>query len=142
MVYLLWVLINVSTCVHPYGKDANGNANGDKDRADLSFQVQPVPPEGSKSLSGVCTADKQRGHQEVDWGIFPDGPVVKTPVSKQVKVLTAQSCLTGCNPMACSPPGSSVHEIFPGEDTVVACHFLLQGIFPTQGSNPGLLHFR
>ena len=111
MVYLLWVLINVSTCVHPYGKDANGNANGDKDRADLSFQVQPVPPEGSKSLSGVCTADKQRGHQEVDWGIFPDGPVVKTPVSKQVKVLTAQSCLTGCNPMACSPPGSSVHGI-------------------------------
>ena len=22
------------------------------------------------------------------------------------------------------------------------CHFLLQGIFPTQGSNPGLLHCR
>ena len=24
----------------------------------------------------------------------------------------------------------------------VSCHFLLQGIFPTQGSNPGLLHCR
>ena len=24
----------------------------------------------------------------------------------------------------------------------VGCHFLLQGIFPTQGSNPGLLHCR
>ena len=31
---------------------------------------------------------------------------------------------------------------FPGKDTGVACHFLLQGIFPTQGSNPGLLHYR
>ena len=27
-------------------------------------------------------------------------------------VLVAQSCLTLCNPMDCSPPGSSVHEIF------------------------------
>ena len=27
---------------------------------------------------------------------------------------------------------------FPGKSTGVGCHFLLQGIFPTQGSNPGL----
>ena len=26
---------------------------------------------------------------------------------------------------------------FPGKSTGVGCHFLLQGIFPTQGSNPG-----
>ena len=31
---------------------------------------------------------------------------------------------------------------FPGKNTRVGCHFLLQGIFPTQGSNPGLLHCR
>ena len=30
----------------------------------------------------------------------------------------------------------------PGKDTGVGCHFLLQGIFPTQGSNPDLLHCR
>ena len=29
---------------------------------------------------------------------------------------------------------------FPGKNTGVACHFLLQGIFPTQGSNTLLLH--
>ena len=29
---------------------------------------------------------------------------------------------------------------FPGKSTGVYCHFLLQGIFPTQGSNPGLPH--
>ena len=31
---------------------------------------------------------------------------------------------------------------FPGKSTGVGCHFLLQGIFPTQGLNPGLLHCR
>ena len=31
---------------------------------------------------------------------------------------------------------------FPGKDTGVGHHFLLQGIFPTQGSNPGILHCR
>ena len=32
--------------------------------------------------------------------------------------------------------------VTPGKSTRVGCHFLLQGIFPTQGSNPGLLHCR
>ena len=31
---------------------------------------------------------------------------------------------------------------FPGKNARVRCHFLLQGIFPTQGLNPGLLHCR
>ena len=34
---------------------------------------------------------------------------------------------------------SSVHEIFPDKKTKVGCHFLLQGIFQTPGSNPSLL---
>ena len=29
---------------------------------------------------------------------------------------------------------------FPGKDTGIGCHFLLQGIFPTEGLNPCLLH--
>ena len=29
---------------------------------------------------------------------------------------------------------------FPGKNRGVGCHFLLQGIFPTQGSNPHLLY--
>ena len=56
--------------------------------------------------------------------------------------LVAQSCLTFCSPMDCSPPGSSVHEDSPGKNTGVDCHDFLQGIFPTQGLNPGLLHCR
>ena len=42
----------------------------------------------------------------------------------------------------CSPPGSSVHGNSSGKNTGVGCHALLQGIFPNQGSNPGLLHCR
>ena len=56
--------------------------------------------------------------------------------------LVTQSCLTLCDPMDCSLPGSSVHRDSQGKNTGVGCHGLLQGIFPTQGSNPGLLHCR
>ena len=55
-----------------------------------------------------------------------------------VLCLVTQSCPTLCNPMDCSPPGSSVHGDSPGENTGLGCHALLQEIFPTQGSNPGL----
>ena len=56
--------------------------------------------------------------------------------------LLAQSCLTLCDPKECSPPGSSIHGDSPGKNTGVGCHALFQGIFPTQGRNPGLLHCR
>ena len=46
------------------------------------------------------------------------------------------SCQTLCNCMDCSSQGSSVHGISQG------CHFLLQGTFLTQGSNPCLLNCR
>ena len=41
--------------------------------------------------------------------------------------------------MDCSPPGSSVLGDSPGKNIGVGCHALLQGVFPTQGSNAGLL---
>ena len=59
-----------------------------------------------------------------------------------VLCLVAQSRLTLCDPMDCSLPGSSVHGDSPGKNTGVGCHAFLQGIFPVQGSNPDLLHFR
>ena len=58
-------------------------------------------------------------------------------------MLVAQSCPTLCDPTDCGPPGSSVHGMdSPGKITGMDCHSLLQGIFPTQGFNPGLLHWR
>ena len=59
-----------------------------------------------------------------------------------VLYLVAQMCLTLCGPMDYSPSGSSVHGESPGENTEVGCHALLQGIFPTQGSNQGFPHCR
>ena len=56
--------------------------------------------------------------------------------------LVAELCPTLCNPMDCSLPGSSVRGDYPGKNTGVGGHALLQGIFPTQGSDPGLLHRR
>ena len=50
-----------------------------------------------------------------------------------------QSRLALCVPMDCSTPGSSCPWKFSGKNTGVGCHFLLQGIFLTQGSNPHLL---
>ena len=52
-----------------------------------------------------------------------------------VCVLVTQSCLTLCDSIDCGPPVSSVHGIFPGKNTGVDCHSLLQGIFLTQRWN-------
>ena len=45
-------------------------------------------------------------------------------------------------PWTVTPPGSSVHGDSSGKNTGVGGHALLQGIFPTQGSNPDLPHCR
>ena len=55
--------------------------------------------------------------------------------------LVTKSCLT------LAAPWTGAHQAplsmgFPGKNTGVGCHFLLQEIFPTQGLNPGLLHCR
>ena len=54
----------------------------------------------------------------------------------------AQSCPTLRDPVDCTSPGLSVHGDSPGKNTGVGCHAVLQEIFPTQESNPGLLHCR
>ena len=59
-----------------------------------------------------------------------------------VLCLVTQLCPTPWNPMDCSLPGTSVHWDSPGRNIGMSCHALLQGIFPTNGSNLGLLHWR
>ena len=56
------------------------------------------------------------------------------------QVLVAQLCPTFCKLMDCSPLGSSLSMGFPGKNTGVGSHSLLQGNFPTMESNLGLLH--
>ena len=57
-------------------------------------------------------------------------------VLKLTVMMVVQLCLILCSPMECSPPGFSVHGFFSGKNPGVGCHFLLQRILPTQGSNP------
>ena len=52
------------------------------------------------------------------------------------KMRVTRSCPTLCDPMDYNPWNS------PGQNTGVGSCSLLQGIFPTQGSNPGLPHRR
>ena len=48
----------------------------------------------------------------------------------------SELCLTLCDPMDDSPPGSSVRGILPGKNTgVVGCHSLLQGDLPNPGED-------
>ena len=49
-----------------------------------------------------------------------------------VLCLVTQLCLTVCNPMDCSPPGSSVRGNSPGKNTGMGFHALLQEILPMQ----------
>ena len=56
--------------------------------------------------------------------------------AKCMHAKTLQSCPTLCNPMDCSPPGSSVHGILQARILEWGCHFLLR---ETQGLNPGIL---
>ena len=82
------------------------------------------------------------------------------PHSSAVQVLaSATSALRSpsasrCESVSCSVMSNSLrpHELWPinllcpqdspGKNTGVGCHVLLQGVFPTRGWSPGLLHRR
>ena len=58
--------------------------------------------------------------------------------------LVAKSCLTLCDPMDCSPPGSSVHEI--SQARILECIAISfsrgSSIFPIRALNLRLLHWQ
>ena len=55
----------------------------------------------------------------------------------KLKVLVVQSSLTLCNSMDHSP----ARLLCPWNSSHMSCHFLLQGVFPTQGLNVALRFF-
>ena len=73
--------------------------------------------------------------------LFLNGLILWVPIQRNYCFI-AKSCLTLYKPSECSPPGYSVHGIFPVKNTGVYCYVLLPEIFPTQGSNPCLLHWQ
>ena len=88
----------------------------------------PIPSSGDPPGSGVRSSSPAR----------PAGSFALSHLICAVLCLAVQSCPTLHGPMDYSPPRSSVHRDSPGKNTDVGFHALLQGIFPSQGSNPGL----
>ena len=93
-------------------------------------------------LSPVKALANTQSWQHLDVGSLPS--------RKTVKVKVTQSCPTLCDPMSMeffcqefsSLPGSSVYGTLQPRILVEGSRSLLQGTFPTQGSNPGLPHCR
>ena len=83
-------------------------------------------------------------------GYFTKGDIKSDPLVKGSVLCNATFCVCAC---VCTlsrfrlfgSPWTVAHQAplsieFPSKNTGVGCHFLLQGIFPTQGSNPSFLH--
>ena len=96
-------------------------------------------PPGS-SVHGIFQA------RVLEWGAiaFSDRPSLEHFLSSQTETLSQLTCIYNLlshvplfrDPMDCSPPGSSLHGTFQARILERGCHFPLQGIFLTQGSNP------
>ena len=70
------------------------------------------------------------------------GQKAGNPRPECMRAESLQSCLTLCDPTNCSLPGSSHHGILSRQEHWSGHHGLLQGIFPSQGSNPRLQHWQ
>ena len=93
----------------------------------------------STENSAQCyMADRMGGEFGGEWihvyvWLSPSSVHMKPSCAKSL-----HSCLTLGNLIDYRSPGFSVHGILQARNTGVGCHALLQGIFPTQGSNPHL----
>ena len=96
-------------------------------------------------LQGIFpTQGSNSGLLHCRWILYPlshqGSPCLQKEEVKESEV--AQLCSTLCDPMD-SPCTKLLRPWdFLGKSTGVGCHFLFQGIFPIQGSNPGLPHCR
>ena len=98
--------------------------------------------QGSERLSNLCNVTQlmcgKNEYVKIMWIFY----VINSFVKAAVLCLVTQWCPTLCDPMDCCLPGAFVHGDSPGKNTGVGSHAFLQGIFPTQGFNPGLSHCR
>ena len=110
----------------------------------LQHTRPPCPSPTPGACSNSCLASRWC-HPTISSSVIPFSSCLQSfPASGCFPMMCSvtQLCPTPCDPMDCRPPGSSVHGDSPGKDAGVGCHSLLQGTFPTQGSNPGLPHCR
>ena len=91
----------------------------------------------------VITFLPRSKHLFISWLQSPSAVILEPRKIKSATVSTVGLIAQlGCNPMDYSPLGSSVHGILQGRILEWINCFLLQGLFLTQGSNPGFMHCR
>ena len=96
---------------------------------------------GFKLTPGV--SDGQGGLACCDsWGLNQTRLSDWTELNYIKSCLVVQLCPTPLQPHGLQPAMLLCPWDFPGKNTGVGCHFLLQGIFPTQGLNLRLLHWQ
>ena len=81
------------------------------------------------SAAAACSWDAPRRSMPFTWKRGSQRTLALCKACYSDVCSVAPSCLTLCDPMDSSQPGSSVHRIFQDR---AGCHFLLQRIFPTQ----------
>ena len=107
--------------------------SGGKSQSSWMLPSLGCPEPGMASYASVCVLTST----EARWNL----KTVFTSNGGGGGGLVAMLCLTLCHPVDYIPPGLCPWDS-PGKNTGVDCYSLLQGIFPTQGSNPGLLQCR
>ena len=113
----------------------------------LFFNPEPISCsiQGSNCCFSTCIQVSQKTGKLVWYShlskSFPQF-MIHTVIGFESESEVAQSCLTLCDPMDCSPPGSSVHGILQARILEWVAISFSRGIFPIQGSNPGLPHCR
>ena len=111
---------------------------------------KPIHPQSTGHVCGILAtrwcSTAQRTH--MDWAKYPDLQYRQAHPGHSyiyiyiyIYMQVAQSCPT-LRPHGLQPTRLLCPQDFPGKNTGLGCHFLLQGIFQTQGQNPGLPHCR
>ena len=115
---------------HP---NEEGKAVQSRDTAYASFFLHPARCWRLQVQGRPCTCDSTSKLQN------PTCSGCNFRSKPHTVCLVARSCPTLCNPMDCSPPGSSVHGISQARILEWVAISFSRGIFPTQGLNPCLL---
>ena len=122
-----WQLLN---CPPPVSQVIHGLTHGVRKISQIFYDIR----ERGLWLHGLT---KNLGYKQHEGVIGPHPVLLRVCVS-----VCAQSRPVLCNPMDCKPTKFLYPWDFSGKNTEVGCHFLLRGIFLTQGLNPCLLHWQ
>ena len=107
----------MSSCLHLFGRVLSlGDSPGKTTGVGCHFLFQGIFPTQGSNPHLLCLLHcRQILYLLNYWG---------SPFLTFVSAKSLQFCPTLCDPMDCSPPGSSVHGISQARDTGVSCHFI------------------